>query len=150
MSLKQPWQARFCLAMLMAMMVKDHGFSMIATVCSSWVFVSRSVMLGWYKEVKRVPVNIPTKSCSRAPASDLHVVPCSACSGIRPQDKAISLAATWGQLSEICEVWKCNWDNTLAFTWFYGSHMCASRWVNCICQIHQKMMMILRDRYIDR
>ena len=39
-------QLRFCMAMLMAMMLKDNAFAMIATVCSSWVFVSRSVMLG--------------------------------------------------------------------------------------------------------
>ena len=42
-------QLRFCMAMLMAMMLKDNAFAMIATVCSSWVFVSRSVMLGWMK-----------------------------------------------------------------------------------------------------
>lgn len=37
---------RFCLALLMALMLKDHGFSMIATVCSTWVFVSRSQSFG--------------------------------------------------------------------------------------------------------
>ena len=32
----------FVLALMMALMVKDHGFAMIATVCSSWVFVNRA------------------------------------------------------------------------------------------------------------
>eukprot|EP00438_Fugacium_kawagutii_P030697 Skav213051 [mRNA] locus=scaffold364:34927:36864:+ [translate_table: standard] len=32
----------FCLALLMALSVKDGGFAMIATVCSSWVFVNRA------------------------------------------------------------------------------------------------------------
>lgn len=36
---------RFCLALLMALMVKPFGFSMIATVCSSWVFMNRSTNL---------------------------------------------------------------------------------------------------------
>ncbi len=30
----------------MALMAKDGGFSMIATVCSTWVFVNRATILG--------------------------------------------------------------------------------------------------------
>lgn len=55
-------QLRFILALLMALMMKDHGFSMIATVCSTWVFVNRATSLG--------VVGIPIKDfivCSLAP-----------------------------------------------------------------------------------
>ena len=55
---------RFCMALLMAMMVKDHGFSMIATVCSSWVFVSRSVMLGWLTRLKGGSKNLKQQGVS--------------------------------------------------------------------------------------
>lgn len=37
---------RFCMALLMGLMLKDYAFGMIATVCSTWVFVSRSTCLG--------------------------------------------------------------------------------------------------------
>ena len=40
-----PKLLRFCLALLMALMLKDNGFAMIATVCSSWVFVNRATPL---------------------------------------------------------------------------------------------------------
>ena len=37
---------RFILALLMSLMLRDHGMAMIATVCSTWVFVNRATKLG--------------------------------------------------------------------------------------------------------
>ena len=50
-STASPKILRFVLALLMSLMLKDGGFSMIATVCSSWVFVNRSTTLGGQRKV---------------------------------------------------------------------------------------------------
>ena len=45
-----PWphhKTRFCFALVLALRLQPGAFCMIATVCSSWVFLSRSTCLGW-------------------------------------------------------------------------------------------------------
>lgn len=45
-----PWphhKTRFAFALVLALRLQRGAFCMIATVCSSWVFLSRSTCLGW-------------------------------------------------------------------------------------------------------
>ena len=71
---------RFCMALLMALMLKPNGFAMLATVCSSWVFVNRATYLDlkslWdYSIVPQYPVVPSWKEVSSYPVNNFTSTP---------------------------------------------------------------------------